>query len=133
MARNFLLPHHWMRYSTQQYVVKSKKIFLEYLITVHVILTNFSPILVASGIYQNTVYGLAAKLPFKYTGAVVLGSVSILINQRNVSILMNFYLSESEWYHSQYHQHHFLGIVTQPKNCCYILFHHSVIHTAGLF
>ena len=68
-----------MRYSTQQYVVKSKKIFLEYLITVHVILTNFSPILVASGIYQNTVYGLAAKLPFKYTGAVVLGSVSILI------------------------------------------------------
>ena len=28
-----------------------------------------------NGIYQNTVYGLAAKLPFKYTGAVVLGSV----------------------------------------------------------
>lgn len=25
--------------------------------------------------YQNTVYGLAARLPFKYTGAVVLGSV----------------------------------------------------------
>ena len=24
--------------------------------------------------YQSTVYGLAAKLPFKYTGAVVLGS-----------------------------------------------------------
>ncbi|CAB3365752.1 Hypothetical predicted protein [Cloeon dipterum] len=32
----------------------------------------------ANGIYQNTVYGMAAKLPFKYTGAVVLGSVSIL-------------------------------------------------------
>ena len=32
---------------------------------------------VANGIYQNTVYGLAAKLPFKYTGAVVLGSVSL--------------------------------------------------------
>lgn len=30
---------------------------------------------VVNGIYQNTVYGLAAKLPFKYTGAVVLGSV----------------------------------------------------------
>ncbi len=30
---------------------------------------------VANGIYQNTVYGVAAKLPFKYTGAVVLGSV----------------------------------------------------------
>ncbi|CAB3365744.1 Hypothetical predicted protein [Cloeon dipterum] len=28
----------------------------------------------ANGIYQNTVYGMAAKLPFKYTGAVVLGS-----------------------------------------------------------
>ena len=31
----------------------------------------------ANGIYQNTVYGIAAKLPFKYTGAVVLGSVSL--------------------------------------------------------
>lgn len=29
---------------------------------------------VAGGIYQNSVYGMAAKLPFKYTGAVVLGS-----------------------------------------------------------
>ncbi|KAK3853085.1 hypothetical protein Pcinc_040353 [Petrolisthes cinctipes] len=28
----------------------------------------------ANGIYQNTVYGLAARLPFSYTGAVVLGS-----------------------------------------------------------
>lgn len=28
----------------------------------------------ANGIYQNTVYGMAAKLPFKYTGAIVLGS-----------------------------------------------------------
>lgn len=26
------------------------------------------------GIYQNSVYGMAAKLPLKYTGAVVLGS-----------------------------------------------------------
>ena len=32
----------------------------------------------ANGIYQNTVFGIAAKLPFKYTGAVVLGSVSLL-------------------------------------------------------
>lgn len=31
-------------------------------------------ITVAGGIYQNTVYGMVAKLPFKYTGAVVLGS-----------------------------------------------------------
>ncbi|XP_068219589.1 equilibrative nucleoside transporter 1 isoform X2 [Palaemon carinicauda] len=29
---------------------------------------------VANGIYQNTVYGMAARLPFAYTGAVVLGS-----------------------------------------------------------
>lgn len=29
---------------------------------------------VAGGIYQNSVYGMAAKMPFKYTGAVVLGS-----------------------------------------------------------
>lgn len=28
----------------------------------------------ANGIYQNTVFGMAATLPFKYTGAVVLGS-----------------------------------------------------------
>ncbi|XP_046383683.1 equilibrative nucleoside transporter 1 isoform X2 [Ischnura elegans] len=28
----------------------------------------------ACGIYQNSVYGMAARLPFKYTGAVVLGS-----------------------------------------------------------
>lgn len=29
---------------------------------------------VANGIYQNTIFGMAAKLPPKYTGAVVLGS-----------------------------------------------------------
>ncbi|XP_069679045.1 equilibrative nucleoside transporter 1 isoform X2 [Periplaneta americana] len=28
----------------------------------------------ANGVYQNTVYGMAAKLPFKYTGAVILGA-----------------------------------------------------------
>ena len=28
----------------------------------------------ASGVYQNTVYGMGAKLPAKYTGAIVLGS-----------------------------------------------------------
>jgi hypothetical protein len=37
---------------------------------------------VANGIYQNTVYGIAAKLPFKYTGAVVLGSVSFIFFQQ---------------------------------------------------
>ncbi|XP_067205556.1 NADPH-dependent diflavin oxidoreductase 1 isoform X4 [Linepithema humile] len=29
---------------------------------------------IANGIYQNSVFGMAAKLPIKYTGAVVLGS-----------------------------------------------------------
>lgn len=28
----------------------------------------------ANGIYQNTIFGMAAKLPIKYTGVVVLGS-----------------------------------------------------------
>ena len=42
-----------------------------YLTIVCVIVLNM-----ANGIYQNTVYGLAARLPVKYTGAVVLGSVS---------------------------------------------------------
>lgn len=32
---------------------------------------------VASGIYQNSLYGLAAKLPMKYSMAIVLGAVSI--------------------------------------------------------
>ena len=35
---------------------------------------------VANGVYQSTVFGLAAKLPFKYTGAVVLGTVSTNTN-----------------------------------------------------
>ena len=33
---------------------------------------------VSNGIYQNTVYGIAAKMPFSHTGAVVLGTVSTL-------------------------------------------------------
>ena len=37
---------------------------------------TFLSISVASGMYQSTIYGLAAKLPFKYSGAVVLGSVN---------------------------------------------------------
>ena len=41
-----------------------------YLTLVCVVVLNM-----ANGVYQNTVYGLAARLPAKYTGAVVLGSV----------------------------------------------------------
>ena len=36
---------------------------------------------VANGIYQNSVYGLAASLPMKYTNAVILGSVSEPLRQ----------------------------------------------------
>ena len=42
-----------------------------YLTLVCVVVLNM-----ANGVYQNTVYGLAARLPAKYTGAVVLGSVT---------------------------------------------------------
>jgi len=31
----------------------------------------------ANGIYQNSIYGIVANLPMKYTNAVVLGCVSI--------------------------------------------------------
>ncbi len=39
-------------------------------------ITMFSVVLlnIANGVYQNSVYGLAAKLPMKYSNAVVLGS-----------------------------------------------------------
>lgn len=48
----------------------------------------------ANGVYQNTVYGLAARLPFRYTGAVVLGSnlsgtIVALINVLCISISPN--------------------------------------------
>lgn len=45
-----------------------------YLTLVCVVVLNM-----ANGVYQNTVYGLAARLPAKYTGAVVLGSVILTI------------------------------------------------------
>lgn len=47
---------------------KSWNIFLIF----NVVFISF--FIAAGGIYQNSVYGLAAKFPFKYTGAVVLGS-----------------------------------------------------------
>ncbi|KAA0195083.1 hypothetical protein HAZT_HAZT005500, partial [Hyalella azteca] len=42
---------------------------------------------IANAIYQNTVYGMAARLPFKYMGAVILGSVSSVLKLRAVKIL----------------------------------------------
>jgi len=49
---------------------------------------------VANGIYQNSVYGLAARLPFRYTGAVVLGSnvsgtFTALINILSIAMAPN--------------------------------------------
>jgi hypothetical protein len=44
---------------------------------INVVNKEFIYVLVANGVYQNTVFGMAAKLPFKYTGAVILGTVSI--------------------------------------------------------
>lgn len=49
--------------------------------------------LVAGGIYQNSVYGMAAKLPFKYTGAVVLGSNISGTLTSIISILTSFFAS----------------------------------------
>ena len=53
-----------------------------YLTIVCVIVLNM-----ANGVYQNTVYGLAARLPVKYTGAVVLGSVG---SQTCIKTLIEF-------------------------------------------
>lgn len=49
--------------------------------------------IVAGGIYQNSVYGMAAKLPFKYTGAVVLGSNISGTLTSIISILTKFFAS----------------------------------------
>lgn len=40
--------------------------------------TQFFNLLVVNGVYQNSLYGLAAKLPMKYSMAIVLGAVSII-------------------------------------------------------
>merc|ERR1719361_3275357 len=60
-----------------------------YLTIASVILLN-----AANGIYQNTVFGLAAKLPFNYIGAVVLGSnlsgtIVALINIMSIAMAPN--------------------------------------------
>lgn len=52
-----------------------------------------SNFVVAGGIYQNSVYGMAAKLPFKYTGAVVLGSNISGTLTSVISILTSFFAS----------------------------------------
>ncbi|XP_044005572.1 equilibrative nucleoside transporter 1-like isoform X2 [Aphidius gifuensis] len=39
-----------------------------------------------NGIYQNSVYGMAAKLPGKYTGAITLGSSAFIVAVLNIWI-----------------------------------------------
>ena len=56
----------------------------------------------ANGVYQNTVYGLAARLPDKYTGAVVLGSVKQNFLEQisvrmNIRIYSNIRIFSSEY------------------------------------
>ena len=47
----------------------------------------------ANGIYQNSLYGLAASFPPRYTNAIIIGNVSEIINQqRCVSSLYKSYL-----------------------------------------
>ena len=99
---------------------------------------------VANGIYQNTVYGLAAKLPFKYTGAVVLGSVSnteilcaparsrIFNNSVTLQISCNNF-TEFKWNNCGIDQHNVDYYGAKPPNCGYLLFHYGTIHPASLF
>lgn len=51
----------------------------------------------ANGIYQNSVFGMVAKLPTKYTGAVILGTVNInlynyMIKLYDIFIFRLFYI-----------------------------------------
>ena len=71
-----------------------------YLTIISVILLNM-----ANGVYQNTVYGLAARLPDKYTGAVVLGSVKQNFLEQisvrmNIRIYSNIRIFSSEYWYS---------------------------------
>ena len=91
---------------------------------------------VAAGIYQNTIFGLAAKLPFKHIGAVLLGSVSLLkilselskVDTRNL-----LFVSEFKWDHCFIDQYHIFGNVTKSQNGRHLLFHYCSIHSACLF
>ncbi|XP_076265522.1 equilibrative nucleoside transporter 2 [Rhynchophorus ferrugineus] len=55
-----------------------------YLTLVSIVILNM-----ATGIYQNTIYGMAAKLPPKYTGAIILGNNISGTFTTVVSILSN--------------------------------------------
>lgn len=89
----------------------------------------------ASGIYQSTVFGLAAKLPFKYTGAVVLGTVSETLNHRiNIYPILNgfFLFSESKWNYRLFGQHPMHLAHTKSSNGCNLLLHCCSLHPLGM-
>ena len=101
---------------------------------------------VANGIYQNTVYGLAAKLPFNYIGAVILGSVwslyLLLLKAYNYTNKKGLYVSlvnqvlfslESERDHCGIDKYNVDRHGTKSTHCGYILFHHCFIHLISLF
>ena len=104
------------------------------------VLINWTFLTVANGIYQNTVYGLAAKLPFNYIGAVVLGSVSkeqiVNLHKGTISTLNYKYLLnliEFERNDCGFDQHNVYCYGTKSTYCGNILFHYCLIRFVGLF
>ena len=60
-------------------ILSNLYIYLQYM---YILLCSVGSVVVlnmAGGVYQNTVFGLAGRLPFQYTGALVLGSVGLII------------------------------------------------------
>lgn len=90
----------------------------------------------ANGIYQNSVFGMAAKLPTKYTGAVVLGSVNanlwflgnVCTSRYNTLVLF----SESERNVYSLNQLLFPIHGAECPNCCDILLHNGSFHSPRL-
>lgn len=95
LAGNLLLGHNGIGRCNEWYVlvliVRSKRIFL-----IRKKKKKITTLTVAGGIYQNSVYGMAAKLPFKYTGAVVLGSNISGTLTTIISIATSFFSSSAK-------------------------------------
>jgi len=45
---------------------------------------------VANGVYQNSLYGVAAYLPMKYTNAVIIGTVRNIFIYSYIHIFISF-------------------------------------------
>ncbi len=70
-----IVQHHFSAHCFPRSATFSFETALFTITNVRVLFTTCS---VANGVYQNSVYGVAACLPMKYTNAVVLGSVSYI-------------------------------------------------------